>query len=357
MYSGSTIAKDTIENLARKEVSAAEAEFYSDVSKAPRLSSSLPLNLYIPASRSPPFAVQAVIAQINENDSSIPLEEDRNTEHRPLVVIHYTFVRKPSLLRQFLRVRLSQSTLSLQGLVIDASYRFEAYPSPLDSEHLTIPPQNVIIKSDKSAHAMQIDRVHVPPIAAGKAVIVDCPGFTTKCGSATRRSGSFQETIKFRPPNITGIALKIIGADGVTLFQGCWPANLDLKASMSTVERANALRFRITKRKYRISDDILGAVRAEFGVDYDVADWQDLVRYPGDIRVLLDAVGLTEYCSKAIIGFHTSSTSWTHRFIERHDSRIPPGWKAIDTIQDHLLDMGSSSNSQMPILCKKKTYR
>jgi len=115
--------------------------------------------------------------------------------------------------------------------------------------------------------------------------------------------------------------------------------------------------FKVTSTTYSETDDLEAMVKAEFGEDYKIADWNDLVFYStsNSIQDWADTVGMKNgdnymvtYSGKHFYG------STRHYFIERHDHQVPNNWLVHDHIDNHFIDLGSWYNLNMPILCIKK---
>jgi hypothetical protein len=116
--------------------------------------------------------------------------------------------------------------------------------------------------------------------------------------------------------------------------------------------------FGITDSTYTHDSDWDEICQTIFGSEYEVVDWTDLESYHsegGDLAVLLDGLGLTDYRSNAFVKnegnqFHSGTRAY---FIERHDHNKPSTFSAHDHIDNYLISLGSWQLTKQIIVHKK----
>lgn len=127
--------------------------------------------------------------------------------------------------------------------------------------------------------------------------------------------------------------------------------NLTITAHYSPVEINVFSGFVLTQGKYLDSSDWNAAVESEFGADYRVADWNDLVSYysaGGDLIGLYDGLGLTNYQDSASVtrSGDPSYTSTRYYYASRHEHNKPGNYLAHANIDSYLLSLGSWSGTR-----------
>lgn len=106
-----------------------------------------------------------------------------------------------------------------------------------------------------------------------------------------------------------------------------------------------------TEGSYDYQADLDAACASEFGPDYRLADWTELVDYyesGGSMDDFFADTGLTLDDKSAHVTrdgerFYTSSRGY---FISRHDHNLPGHYFSHDNIDNHLVDLGSWSGSK-----------
>lgn len=116
--------------------------------------------------------------------------------------------------------------------------------------------------------------------------------------------------------------------------------------------------FGITGQKYPFDANWDEIVFKVFGPEYRVADWQDIVDYFStgeDILDIFDGLFLNEYKSEAFIKLYGDSSYNSGRayYISRHNHNKPSGYMTHQTIDNHLIDLGSWTGER-PILAIKR---
>ena len=116
--------------------------------------------------------------------------------------------------------------------------------------------------------------------------------------------------------------------------------------------------FGITSDRYSEKSDWAQIVLDNFGDQYRVADWNDLKEYynnGGDLLVLFDELGLTDYGNSASVtrnGVRNYSTD-RYYFASRHEGNKPGNYLAHDNINNYQISLGSWWGER-PIMVIKK---
>ncbi len=116
--------------------------------------------------------------------------------------------------------------------------------------------------------------------------------------------------------------------------------------------------FGITDSIFAYDSDWDAICDSIFGLNYRVADWNDLKGYynnGGDLLYLFDGLGLTEYRDGASVKrdgnqFYSGSRSY---FASRHEHKLPSGWLAHDNIDNYLISLGSWYHKRKIMVHKK----
>jgi hypothetical protein len=216
----SAIGKEQELTPTTKEILAEKAETYTDFSKAPRPSVSVPINLFLQPGLTPPFMVQVVNAEMTETDTRIPFPNWRETDKHILEgagllpVKEWKVVKRPDRFRRFIRVTLCNITRSQQELTMEVATAGEGNPVP----------------GGKPTTVTQLgtDRIRGLSLTAGTMVIIDCPGAMSLKGPVVARSLTGNKLTwkgNVRPPKVTAVEVKIMDSSNAVLYQGRWPAN------------------------------------------------------------------------------------------------------------------------------------
>jgi len=100
------------------------------------------------------------------------------------------------------------------------------------------------------------------------------------------------------------------------------------------------------------------AVQNEFGSDYKVADWNDLVSYynkngAASFTLLMDGLGVKTTAAAVYWNGQKLYGGWRAYFIEWHNHNKPGYFWAHDNIDNYLVSLGSWTGAR-PILVVKK---
>lgn len=114
--------------------------------------------------------------------------------------------------------------------------------------------------------------------------------------------------------------------------------------------------FKVTVGKYSGTADLDQVIKNEFGNDYRLADWNDVLAYSDDIQNWASSIGM-EHGDSYLIS-RDGNRFWSgrrHYFMTRHDHNCPGSFLVHDDIDNHLIDLGSWYDLEMHVLCIKTT--
>ena len=116
--------------------------------------------------------------------------------------------------------------------------------------------------------------------------------------------------------------------------------------------------FKKTINNYFETDNLEQAVVNEFGSNYRIADWNDVVSYCQNNSPTQFINNLNMQLNENLIvvwnGQHFWNNGTRHFFISRFDHNKPGNYLSHDNIDNHHIDLGSWYGLNMPILCVKK---
>ncbi len=115
--------------------------------------------------------------------------------------------------------------------------------------------------------------------------------------------------------------------------------------------------FKVTSGTYSETADLDQAVKNEFGNDYRVADWNDILAYSGDIESWANGIGMKhgDYCFVTWKGQGFWNGGNRHYFITRFDHVVDSGYLVHDQIENNFITLGSWYGIQERILAIKTT--
>ena len=114
--------------------------------------------------------------------------------------------------------------------------------------------------------------------------------------------------------------------------------------------------FKVTVGEYSETADLDQAIKNEYGDDYRLADWNDVLAYSNDIQSWASSIGM-EHGDSYLIS-RDGNRFWSgrrHYFMTRHDHNCPGSFLVHDDIDNHFIDLGSWYNLEMHVLCIKTT--
>ena len=135
---------------------------------------------------------------------------------------------------------------------------------------------------------------------------------------------------------------------------------------LCTASAPQAQDFRVTSGKHNETEDLKQVVRNEFGSNYRVADWNDVVAYcqrnsAMDFVRMID-MGLEE--QNSVLVTKSGKSFWTqpglgkrYFYITRFDHHLPTKYTYLShaNINNHAIDLGSWTGFRFPVLCFRTT--
>ena len=123
------------------------------------------------------------------------------------------------------------------------------------------------------------------------------------------------------------------------------------------VKWAAAHNFRVTRGVYGEKSDLTKAISDEFGPDYRLADWNDILKYTDHIEEWADAIGLREGEEHSLLVSRNERRFWNgprHYYISRFNGDKPPHYLAHDSIGKHYICLGSWYGIEYRVLAVRK---
>ena len=117
-------------------------------------------------------------------------------------------------------------------------------------------------------------------------------------------------------------------------------------------------RFRITKDKYSEDDDLEQIVKSEFGDDYRLADWDDILPLSDGIEAWADGIGMPEGEDNSLMiskGGNRFLRGNRQYYMSRFNHKKPRHYLAHDNIHDSFICLGSWVGLDMHVLAIRKS--
>lgn len=169
--------------------------------------------------------------------------------------------------------------------------------------------------------------------------------------------------IEYLTFNESGIKAKItdLRDDSVELFE----IGLPINNSAPLIDSSNVSqgKFNVTSNFYGEADSSDLGCQSEFGENYKLADWNDVIEYYNsgesmdDFFNLVDMPGNGDEGARSLQVARDGSELYSttrHYFITRHDHNKPGYYLSHANIDEHLIDLGSW-NGERPALCFTKS--
>lgn len=116
--------------------------------------------------------------------------------------------------------------------------------------------------------------------------------------------------------------------------------------------------FKVTEGMYSDTEDLDQAIRTEFGENYRIADWNDILAFSKDIVTWADSIGLGLGESNSLMVSNDGYRIWLSRqyYISRFNSIRPKSTQFLshDAIGDDFICLGSWRGIKRPILAIRK---
>lgn len=114
--------------------------------------------------------------------------------------------------------------------------------------------------------------------------------------------------------------------------------------------------FKITSKRYSEKDDLSAAITGEFGSDYTIADWNDILQYANSIDTFISGLNIQLEEQNSLFITKNGKRFWDsrrHFYVSRFDHRKPSNYLSHEDIDNHHLDLGSWYGVNFQILCIK----
>jgi len=114
--------------------------------------------------------------------------------------------------------------------------------------------------------------------------------------------------------------------------------------------------FKITLGKYNEKEDLDQMIRKEFGDNYRLADWNDILTFSENIEEWADSLGFVEGEENSLLISNDGYRIWLRRqyFISRFNHNKPGHYLAHDSINNDFVCLGSWFELNRHILAVKK---
>lgn len=107
--------------------------------------------------------------------------------------------------------------------------------------------------------------------------------------------------------------------------------------------------FKVTSQKYLCTNDLEAAVKAEFGNDWTVADWENVKLLSSEEHGNIDMNKGDEFL--ILNDGQKYYSGARHYFIAKHEGQVPGGFLVHDQIGNNYFSLGSWEDITMNILC------
>ena len=143
---------------------------------------------------------------------------------------------------------------------------------------------------------------------------------------------------------------------GQTDSMRAWYRYIQKREDIVTGKSLHANDFKITSVKYNEKEDLDQMIIKEFGDDYRLADWNDILTFSENIDEWADSLGLVEGEENSLLISNDGYRIWLGRqyYISRFNHNKSREFLAHDTIDDDLVCLGSWFGLNRNILAVKK---
>lgn len=146
---------------------------------------------------------------------------------------------------------------------------------------------------------------------------------------------------------------KIIGE---TDSMRVWHNYIRKREDIVTGGSLHASDFKITAGKYNEKEDLDQIIRKEFGDDYRLADWNDIVSLRKNIEEWADSIRFAEGQENSLLISDDGYRIWLSRqfYISRFNHNKPKDYLAHGSINENFICLGSWLDLNMHVLAVKK---
>lgn len=144
---------------------------------------------------------------------------------------------------------------------------------------------------------------------------------------------------------------------GQTDSMKAWHTYIRKREDAAPSRKLSAVDFRITEGMYNEKDNLDLAIQEEFGSQYRLADWNEVVKFYDTIEEWADSIGMKKGGDdEALLVSYDGYRIWLKRqyFISRFNHDKPPHFLAHASIYNDFICLGSWGDLKMHILAVKK---
>jgi len=143
---------------------------------------------------------------------------------------------------------------------------------------------------------------------------------------------------------------------GETDSMRAWHSYIQKREETVTGRTLHAGDFRITSGKHNEKEDLDQIIRIEFGDNYRMADWNEILTFSTNIEEWADSLGLVEGEENALLISNDGYRIWLGRqyYISRFNHNKSGNFLAHDTIDDDLVCLGSWFGLNKHVLAVRK---
>lgn len=135
-----------------------------------------------------------------------------------------------------------------------------------------------------------------------------------------------------------------------------WRQSIKKRESIGIGRTLSPDDFKITAGKYNEKEDLYRVIQTEFGDDYRMADWNDILPFRATIENWADRIGLPVGEENALFISNDGYRIWLGRqyYISRFSHGKPGQFLAHDEIDDEFVCLGSWYDLARRVLCVKR---
>lgn len=143
---------------------------------------------------------------------------------------------------------------------------------------------------------------------------------------------------------------------GETDSMRAWKRSIQKRDNPVIGRSLHANDFKITSGKHSEKEDLDQIVKTEFGDQYRLADWNEILTFSMNTEDWADGLGLAEGEENSLLVSNDGYRIWQGRqyYISRFNHSKPDGYLAHDAIGDNLVCLGSWSDLNMHVLAVRK---
>ena len=144
---------------------------------------------------------------------------------------------------------------------------------------------------------------------------------------------------------------------GLTDSMRAWHRYIQRREYIVTEQTLHTDDFKITSGKYNEKEDLDQMIGKEFGNNYRLADWNDILTFSNNIEEWADSHGLVEGEENSLLVSNDGYRIWLCRqyYISRFNHNKPEKYLAHDAIDDDFVCLGSWFGLNFHALAVKKT--